>query len=157
MSKSAAADTERPTPYETGMRLEPRPWVRSAEPAPMPRETTTGLTTADDFGWCDFDDAPGRTVLSLYIERRETGYVLHIDNMTEEALTISGDTEATVLGIEHRAGLAELIELAERGRQAYLHEADRGEHTESDQDAAVLRWVNAHNAAVAIRHQMQAH
>lgn len=141
------------TPYDTGERLEPHLWVRSAGHAPLPRDPATGLVTDDDFGWVDFDDTEGRTVLSLYIQRTKSGYVLHIDNMIEGALTISGDTEATVLGIEHQAGIRELLDLAVRGRQAYLQEAARGDHDQDEQTAATLRWVDAHNTAVAIRCQ----
>lgn len=154
MTKSTRPGAQPLTPYDLGDRLEPHLWVRSASDAPMPRHPATGLVTDDDFGWVDFDDEEGRTVLSLYVERTESGYVLHIDNMIEEALTISGDTEAIVLGIEHQAGIQELIELAERGRRAYLDEhPETDEASQSDRDAATLRWVSAHNAAVAIRQQ----
>ena len=151
MTKSTGPDTHQLTPYDLGDRLEPHLWVRSASPAPMPRHPETGLVTEDDFGWVDFDDGTGRTVLSLYIERTESGYVLHIDNMVEETLTVTGDTEAIVLGIEHQAGIQELIELAERGRRAFLEEAEG--HSQCHRDEATLRWVGAHNAAVAIRRQ----
>lgn len=139
------------TPYDTGDRLEPHPWVQSrtvAMPGGLPRQTAT-----DDYGRVDFDDDEGRTVLSVYVERAGNGYVLHISNLVDEALTVSGDTEAIVLGIEHQAGVAELIALAARGRQDFLDQAEYGDYSQDDQDAATLRWVTAHNAAVAVRRQ----
>ena len=142
------------TPYDTGDRLEPHPWVRSTSVAPMPRLTETGLVTPDDFGRVDFDDEESRSVLGLYVERTDHGYVLHLNNLIEEALTISGDAEAIVLGIEHRAGIEELLELAARGRAAAVEEAERTGQEQDEQDAATLRWVTAHNAAVAIRRHM---
>lgn len=149
-------DQARPlTPYDTGDRLEPHPWVRSTSVAPMPRLTEGGLVTVDDFGRVDFDDQESRSVLSVYVERGKSGYVLHISNLVDEALTISGDTEAIVLGIEHQAGIAELLALAERGRQDFLEQAERGDYSQDDEDAATLRWVTAHNAAVAIRRHLR--
>lgn len=68
------------TPYDTGDRLEPHPWVRGevASPGGLPRRVET-----DDFGRVDFDDDEGRTVLTLYVERTEAGYTLRVENLTE--------------------------------------------------------------------------
>lgn len=70
------------TPYDTGDRLEPHPWVRGevASPGGLPWRVEVG-----DFGRVDFDDDEGRTVLTLYVERSVTGgYALHVENLTAE-------------------------------------------------------------------------
>lgn len=141
------------TPYDTGSRLEPHPWVRGTG-APMPRETNTGLVSPDDFGRVDFDDDEGRTVVTVHIERTDHGdHVLHLDNLVVDHLTVTGDAGVIVLSLEHRAGIQELLDLADRGRRDYL---DRNCDSQADYDDATLRWVGAHNAAVAIRRQLQA-
>lgn len=60
------------TPYDTGERLEPMPWVKdgiAGQFEPRPAEP-------DDYGRVDFDDSDS-TVATLWIERRDDGgYVL---------------------------------------------------------------------------------
>jgi len=64
-AESEAEPTSNLTPYDTGERLEPRTWVTS----------TAGVTkdNADDFGKVDFDADDGRTVATLWIERKPDG------------------------------------------------------------------------------------
>lgn len=57
------------TPYDTGKRLEPVPWVRGASVEGYP---------PSNFGKVDFDNEEGGTDATLWIERNEDGtYTLH--------------------------------------------------------------------------------
>ena len=71
-----------PTPYDTGERLEPYPWVNDHT---GPAETTP----PDRFGRVDFDDEEGCTILSLYVEPIEHGhYILRVERYADTALTV---------------------------------------------------------------------
>lgn len=141
--------TQALTPYDTGDRLEPHPWVKKHTRA-APWETVE-----DDYGRVDFEDDEGSTVVSLYVGRTDDGsHELHVENFSPEALAVTGDLASVVIGPDHLAGVLELLALAERGRQDYQHQAQFGDYSQSDQDEATLRWVNAHNAALAIRQQI---
>lgn len=65
------------TPYDTGARLQPVPWV-----GPNLANTYGSLTPDDEatFGKVDFDDDTGCTFITAWAERDdETGtYVLHV-------------------------------------------------------------------------------
>ena len=66
----------RPTPYDTGERLEPKLYVTS----------TAGLTrdNAKDFGMVDFDNDSGETLATVWAERNPDGsYTLHVEKFTE--------------------------------------------------------------------------
>lgn len=81
------------TPYDTGDRLEPRPWVQGqvATPGGLPRRAEV-----EDYGRVDFDNDEGATVLTLYVERTSTGgYVLHLDSA--EPVAIAGQDGGTQL------------------------------------------------------------
>lgn len=67
------------TPYDTGARLQPKPWHTQPANLPDPEEV-------DRYGRVDFDNDEGRTVLSAYVENTAAGYVLHIDNMSDLAI-----------------------------------------------------------------------
>lgn len=63
------------TPYDTGARLEPKPWNVRPEP---------GIAQADidpdAYGRVDFDNDEGATVLTAYMEPDGNGgYTLHLD------------------------------------------------------------------------------
>lgn len=69
------------SPYNTGERLEPFPWVRdgvtgTAKPRPSER---------DDYGRVDFDDDEGTTIATVHIEgeaqRPEDVFVMKIDGV----------------------------------------------------------------------------
>lgn len=61
-------NVNRPTQYEAGGRLVPRPW-----PVGPP----------ESYGKVDFDDSEGEVVLTVYIQRGpEEDYVLHIEHLT---------------------------------------------------------------------------
>lgn len=59
----------KPTPYDTGKRLEPVPWVKGP--------SIEGYLPSN-FGKVDFDDEESATVATLWMERNEDGsYTLH--------------------------------------------------------------------------------
>lgn len=64
------------TPYDTGKRLEPRPWLAQH------RET------ADDWGKVDFDNEESATEAIVYIEKAEPGYALHVYNTGTQPLKL---------------------------------------------------------------------
>lgn len=55
--------TNRLTPYDTGERLEPKPWT-----APV-----RGTTVVDRLGKVDYDDECGNTVVVVHVERTDSG------------------------------------------------------------------------------------
>lgn len=118
------------TPYDTGDRLEPYAWVvvRGSAATPI-RWCADGADQPDpeDFGRVDFDDDESRTVLTAYIAREGSGYVLHVENLLDETLRVTGGIEAVVIGLEHSPGVDELLSLAERGREDFLHQARHGD------------------------------
>lgn len=71
------------TPYDTGDRLEPHPWLRTAEQGRDPR-----TAEPQDFGRVDFDDEEGRTVATVYVTRTPDGYALHVVDTGEELVSI---------------------------------------------------------------------
>lgn len=143
-----------PTPYDTGDRLEPHPWVTvRGHVATLVRWCVDAAALEpdpEDFGRVDFDDG-GRTVLTVYVSRKTAGCVLHIEDLIEEALLITGGTEAIVLGQQHSVGIEELLSLAERGREDFLHQARHGDYTSAEEEDAAQRWAAASRAADAIR------
>lgn len=50
-------------------------------------------------------------------------------------------------------GIAELIELAERGREDFCHQAAHGDYSDTDTAAAETRWKAAHATAEALTAQ----
>ena len=71
----------KPTPYDTGKRLEPRAWQNAH------RESE------DDFGKVDFDNEESATVATLYIERDDDGtYALR--GYTNEPLKVEIDDQS---------------------------------------------------------------
>lgn len=56
-----------PAPYEAVGRLRPRPWP---------------VGPTESYGKVDFNDAEGKAVLTLYVQREpEEGYVLHVEHL----------------------------------------------------------------------------
>ena len=68
------------TPYDTGTRLQPMPWRTQPANLPDPEE-------ADRYGRVDFDDDEGATLVTAYVEKTDSGYVMHIINKPD-GLTI---------------------------------------------------------------------
>lgn len=100
------------TPYDTGERLEPQLWVRgeTASPGGLPRRVTTS-----DYGRVDFDADDGTTVLTLYIERVEDGYRMHVDSHSDDYLHVVGANEPPTL-----QGPAAELDVAYRTEQMML-------------------------------------
>ena len=65
------------TPYDTGDRLEARPWI------PYGTEVTDS-TPADNFGKVDFDDDEGMTQAVVSSQRLDDGYMLIIEDLVTE-------------------------------------------------------------------------
>ena len=67
------------TPYDTGARLEPHPWVRDG----ITGHEYQRPAEADDYGRVDFDDDEGTTIATLHIEgdplRPEGAFLLKLD------------------------------------------------------------------------------
>lgn len=61
------------TPYDTGARLEPKPWVKDGDTG----NEYIRPAIPDDYGKVDFDDDEGATVLTVYVEKSPHGYVMH--------------------------------------------------------------------------------
>lgn len=63
------------TPYDTGERLEPRPWSTDGDP--------------ERYGRVDFDDDEGATVLSVHVERLPSGAcALHVIRVSDVDLVV---------------------------------------------------------------------
>jgi hypothetical protein len=63
------------TPYDTGERLAPIPWVQGSNSGRGP----------EDYGKVDLDDDESATCLTIYVERdpqQPGGYVLHVENVS---------------------------------------------------------------------------
>lgn len=141
------------TPYDTGERLQPRPWIEVRGQVATPVrwcDDAARKPEAEDFGRVDFDNERGRTVLTVHVTSGPTGYVVHIEDVYD-LLTVTGDTEALVIGLEHAPGVEELLSLAERGREDFLYQARHGDYSPQDQADAANRWAAARAAAAAIR------
>lgn len=128
------------TPYDTGDRLEPRPWP---------------LKVDEHYGLVDLDDDEGVTVFTVVGKRRDDGspgYLLSIDS-NDEASTVEVNGErAVVLDKETLAGLDALIELAQRGREDFIHQAgSTRDYTDADITAADDQWRRARRAVETIR------
>ncbi len=71
------------TPYDTGQRAEPKPWVTS----------TQGVGATNDPDWwgkVDFENDSSETVAVVWLERNESGgYTLHLE-------PVGGDVDVEV-------------------------------------------------------------
>lgn len=78
------------TPYDTGVRLEPKPW--HVQPLLLP-----ATEEADRYGRVDFDTDEGSTALTVYVEhdKLSDSRTLHIGNVSDVVeLRIAGDDSA---------------------------------------------------------------
>lgn len=73
------------TPYDTGERLSPIPWVQG-------EAKRRGTAKPDDYGKVDFDNDESSTAATLYIEKREGGYTLK--GYTNEPLDVDIDDQS---------------------------------------------------------------
>lgn len=127
------------TPYDTGDRLEPRPWP---------------LECGEHYALVDLDDE-GATVFTVVGKRRDDGsqgYLLSIgSNGSDSTVEVNGD-RALVLDEETLAGLDALIDLAQRGRDDFIHQAgSTRDYTDADIAAADDQWRRAQRAVETIR------
>ncbi|MEO3931398.1 hypothetical protein WMO79_01105 [Micrococcaceae bacterium Sec7.4] len=95
------------TPYDTGDRLEPKPW--HVQPRNLPREDE-----ADRYGKVDFENDAGETVLTARVERAAdgAGYALHAYLHGDESVSmnlVQDDQEALL--IQPSAALQEKVRL----------------------------------------------
>ncbi|HEY0637952.1 MAG TPA: hypothetical protein VGD67_09920, partial [Pseudonocardiaceae bacterium] len=69
------------TPYDTGDRLEPVPWVRdgiTGTERPRPSEP-------DDYGRVDFDNEESASLLGVHVERDGDGYRMVVQKLCDQA------------------------------------------------------------------------
>ncbi|MFI9629238.1 hypothetical protein [Streptomyces sp. NPDC052042] len=72
-TESAYGPRSKISPYDTGARCEPKPWIPYGT-------TVTKATPAEDFGKVDFEDDQGSIVCVMHVERRaDGGHVIHVD------------------------------------------------------------------------------
>lgn len=131
--------TEGLTPYDTGERLEPRPWP---------------LIHRDHFGLVDFDDDEGATAFTVVGKRFDDGspgLLLSISTgASAPSIEVDGE-RALVLDEATLAGLAHLVELARRGREDFNHQAEAtADYSDEDVRAAGAAWSLAQHAIDAI-------
>lgn len=123
------------TPYDTGDRMEPKPWP---------------LRGDDDYGRVDFENDEGGTTLTvLGRTNRLTGEsTLEVSLLDEEAkVTVDGDP-VLVLTPSALSGLQRLVEFAERGWDDFSYQAsETDDYTEKDVEAAKAGWEAAQAAA----------
>lgn len=128
------------TPYDTGQRLEPMPW---------------SLEHPDRYGLVDLDDDESRTVFTIVGKRRDDGgpgHLLSIETHSGgSAVEIDGD-RVLVLDEDTIAGLRTLVELAQRGRDDFQHQAESTrDYSEEDVHAADDAWHLAEQTIRTIR------
>ena len=126
------------TPYDRGTRLEPQLWPLGDDP--------------DTYGRVDFDDEESRTVQTAYVEREGDGYAMHVHGMAEPlSLVVDGGGRVVPVDRELCEGIDELLTLARRGREDFLHQASYGDYTAEDRAAADRRWLLAETVATLLR------
>lgn len=69
------------TPYDTGERAEPRPWVN---PDGSTGSDRSRKAEPVDYGRVDFDDDSGSTLATVHVERRSGQYVLVVELHDED-------------------------------------------------------------------------
>lgn len=74
------------TPYDTGVRAEPKLWSTSqlADLSPIERSLEE-----DRYGKVDFDDDGGTSLLTVWVERNERGFpVVHIQQLGVDEVAV---------------------------------------------------------------------
>lgn len=117
------------TPYDTGARLQPMPWHTQPLNLPDPKEL-------DRYGRVDFDTDEGSTVATVYAERTDDGYTLHVGN-TSGDVAICGDDS-----IPHADTPTALL-------QERVAAVIAGLRTAIEQEEAEVYW-NKHQALVLV-------
>jgi hypothetical protein len=93
------------TPYDTGTRLEPKPW--HVQPRNLPQDPAE----AHRYGKVDFDDDEGATRLTVHVARnKDEAYTLYAYVQDEEAPTVQLTVEGKeALLIQPSAALQEKV------------------------------------------------
>lgn len=74
------------TPYDTGDRLEPAPWVGSDGRVGQENRRPA---QPDDYGRVDFTDDEGATVVVVYVERTPEGqHVVYVEDVGDDVKVI---------------------------------------------------------------------
>lgn len=144
------------TPFDTGARLEPRVW---------PAVDPDGILDEDRYGRVDFDDDESATVLNVHVSCEDPraqvrSFVLAVEGVAdlrdasedpdeeqefareELALTVDG-APVLVMGEIQQERLHLLIELARRGRDDFMHQAETtDDYTEDDKRLAEAQWAS---------------
>lgn len=128
------------TTYDTGDRLEPVPWH---------------LTDDDHYGYVDLDNYESNTVFTIVGKRYDDGspgYALSISRYGDDsAVEIDGD-RVLVIDEDTLAGLRTLIELAQRGRDDFQHQAgSTRDYSDEDVAAADDAWYLAQETIKTIQ------
>lgn len=128
------------TPYDTGDRLEPHPWP---------------LESDDHYGLVDLDNDESATVFTVLGKKPDDGapgYLLSINTYSEDtAVEIDGD-RVLVIDEDTLAGLKVLIELAQRGRDDFQHQAESTrDYSEEDIASADDEWCLAQETIKTIQ------
>lgn len=128
------------TPYDTGQRLEPQPW---------------SLEHPDRYGLVDLDDDESRTVFTIVGKRFDDGapgHLLSIETHSGDSAVEIDGSRVLVLDEDALAGLRTLVELAQRGRDDFQHQAESTrDYSEEDVRAADDAWHLAQQTIRTIR------
>ena len=75
------------TPYDTGDRMEPRPWITHQVVEQLRAgRVPLNAEALDHFGRVDFDVDEGTTIVTIYVERTLIGYMVHIDYLGDPTM-----------------------------------------------------------------------
>lgn len=122
------------TPYDTGARLEPRPWL------PI---------SSDHYGLVDFDDDEKTTQFTLVGKAYDNspGYLLSVTSIgCAPDIELDGDRTA-VLTKEMLAALTVLADFAQRGYDDFCeHAASTDDYADTDIADAEVCWQAARTA-----------
>lgn len=121
--------TEKPTAYDTGARLEPKPWR---------------LSDDDHYGLVVLVLDERVTEFTLVGKKRDDGspgYLLSISRYSDDSVVeIDGD-KVLVLDEDTLSGLCTLVELAQHGREDFQYQAESTcDYNEEDVAAADDAW-----------------
>lgn len=134
------------SPYNEGWRLEPKPWVKNG----IAGQENPRPATGDDYGRVDFDNEAGETVVTVWIQKTEAGYILRAEELQDIELAIETgsdrqlrETAMMKLDADLRvavAGYSEYVSLGEHDPETF------GEaHVSIDSDDGRHRFLITEN------------
>lgn len=130
------------TVYDTGERLEPRPW---------------SLEHPDRYGLVDFDDDESSTAFTVVGKRWDDGSPGHLLSVMSNGGTpaVEVDGRRAAVTEEVLAGVHALVEYARRGHDDFLAQAsETDDYTAEDYAAAEGRWALAKLAIAALTNRL---